>query len=147
MTTELNQIYKLIKQWEDTYLDYGLSESQLAENRADLVAQMHALGASHPECAPWSKALNVAIAEQGKYEVWRVEAFNPPYWVYEGSAKRRATIEEKAAHTTAMIAKRDAIRQDCEDKGQPAPEWTFPDFNPRVGPAACIHVNGEYPPS
>ena len=146
MTTQLDTMFKLIEQWEGTWFDdMRRTETGLAEERAGLEAQIRSLGVN-AECAAWAEALDVAIAEQGKYEAW-LEACRHARFVYDGPKRRRATMEEEAAKLAALAAERNAMWEQHEANGQPAPDWTDCYFNPRTGPAARIHVNGQYPPS
>ena len=147
MTTQLNTMFKLIEEWEETWFDdMKRTEAELTAERGELEAQIRSLGASHAECAPWAEALDVAIAEQGKYEAW-LKACSRAHFVYDGPNRRRATHEEESAKLTALHAERSAMWEQHEVNGQPAPDWTMPYFNPRTGPAARIHVNGQYPSS
>ena len=128
--TALNSIFTLIKHWEQTWFDdMRTSEAERSEQRADLEAQMRALGAAHAECAPWVAALDVSIAEQVKYAAW-----------YEKLGRALGKKEERAR----LIAERDALWQKYIDDDQEAPDWTEPYFNPRTGPAARIQVDGQY---
>ena len=128
--TALNSIFTLIKHWEQTWFDdMRTSETARSEERADLEAQMRALGAAHADCAPWVAALDVSIAEQAKYAAW-----------YEKLGRALGKKEERAR----LIAERDALWQKYIDDDQEAPDWTEPYFNPRTGPAARIQVNGQY---
>jgi hypothetical protein len=128
--TALNSIFTLIKHWEQTWFDdMRTSEAERSEQRAELEAQMRALGAAHAECAPWVAALDASIAEQAKYAAW-----------YEKLGRALGKKEERAR----LIAERDALWQKYIDDDQEAPDWTEPYFNPRVGPAARIQVNGQY---
>jgi hypothetical protein len=146
MTTQLNTIFNLIKQWEGTWFDdMKRTEADLVAERRELETQMRSLGVN-AECAPWVQALDVAIAEQGKYEAW-LKACSLTHFAYDGSKRRRATEEEKSAKLAALHAERSAMWEQHEAKGLPAPDWMVPYFNPRTGPAARIHVNGQYPPS
>ena len=128
--TALNSIFTLIKHWEQTWFDdMRTSETARSEQRAELEAQMRALGAAHADCAPWVAALDVSIAEQAKYAAW-----------YEKLGRALGKKEERAR----LIAERDALWQKYIDDDQEAPDWTEPYFNPRTGPAARIQVNGQY---
>ena len=125
----LNSIFTLIKLWENTWFDdMRTSEAEHSRNRADLEAQIRAMAAD-PECAPWVQALDVSIAEQAKYAAW-----------YEKLGHALGNQEERAR----LMAERDAIWRKYIDDDQEAPDWTEPFFNPRLGPAARIHVNGQY---
>lgn len=128
--TALNSIFTLIKHWEQTWFDdMRTSEAERSEQRAELEAQMRALGAAHADCAPWVAALDVSIAEQAKYAAW-----------YEKLGRALGKKEERAR----LIAERDALWQKYIDNDQEVPDWTEPYFNPRTGPAARIQVNGQY---
>ena len=126
----LNSIFALIKLWENTWFDdMRTSNAERSEIRAELEAQMRALGAADPECAPWVQALDISIAEQAKYA-----AFSEKLESALGNQEERARL----------MAERDAIWRKYVDDGQEAPDWTDCYFNPRHGPAARIHVNGQY---
>ena len=128
--TPLNTIFTLINLWEHTWFDdMRTSDAEQSRTRADIEAQMRALGAAHAECVPWVAALDVSIAEQAKYAAW-----------YEKLGKALGNQEERAR----LIAERDALWQKYIDDDQEAPDWTEPYFNRRAGPAARIHVNGQY---
>jgi hypothetical protein len=126
----LNSIFTLIKLWEHTWFDdMRTSDAEHSRTRAELEAQMRAMGAADPECAPWVQALDVSIAEQAKYAAF-----------YEKLGGALGNQEARAR----LMAERDAIWRKYVDDGQEAPDWTEPYFNPRLGPAARIHVNGQY---
>ena len=59
-------------------------------------------------------------------------------------AKAVASIVGKKEERARLIAERDALWQKYIDDDQEAPDWTEPYFNPRLGPAARIQVNGQY---
>jgi hypothetical protein len=119
----LGQLRTIIEAWEGSWVE--MLHGQNNPERAEMVAEIRKIGELHAggEISRWIQAFESSLVEQAKYEAW-----------YEklSTSGRDEALQERA---TALQAYR--------DNGQlhMAPDWLFPHFNPRHGPAHSLSID------
>lgn len=114
----LGQLRTMIQDWEYSWVE--MLPRQNNPKRAEMVAEIRKIGELHAtdEISRWIQAFESSLVEQAKYEAW--------YEKLSDTSTRNEALQERA---TALQA--------YSDNGQlhMAPDWLFPHFNPRHGPA------------
>ena len=120
----LGQLRTIIQAWEGSWVE--MLPRQNNPKRAEMVAEIRKIGELHAtdEISRWIQAFESALVEQAKYEAW--------YEKLSTTSGRDEALQERA---TALQA--------YSDKGQlhMAPDWLFPHFNPRHGPAHSPNID------
>jgi len=142
----LKTMHSLVYDWELWwYDDYDYTASERALKRADLESKIRALGATDAACVLWVEAIDVSLAEQAKYEAWSAKMESTNDW-FAPDGVTKADREAQAQMRDQLIAERDALMKQYILNGKHAPLWTWPNYDPRTGPAAMPHVNGKFAP-
>lgn len=114
----LGQLRTMIQDWEYSWVE--MLPRQNNPKRAEMVAEIRKIGELHAtdEISRWIQAFESSLVEQAKYEAW-----------YEKLSDTNTRNEALQERVTALQA--------YSDNGQlhMAPDWLFPHFNPRHGPA------------
>lgn len=114
----LGHLRTIIEAWEGSWVE--MLPGQNNPERVEMVAQIRKIGELHAtdEISRSIQAFETSLVEQAKYEAW--------YEKLSTTSGRDEALQERA---TALQAYRDSGQLHM------APDWLFPHFNPRHGPA------------